>query len=489
MTRPGDTPSVRVFVPLVCLLACAQPDAPAAQGVAPSTARVARLDADTDCAAPPTPDTDTDTSDDTDHGSPEHEPYDIRDFADVESCAGCHPDQYDEWQGSIHAYSATNPVMWEGSRHIGETTDQPLNCVGCHAPIATLTAAVRMDQTVSAKSRLPEAAQHGVSCVSCHKLYDVYEGVNQFTHCADHYFGTIADPLETSAHGSQHSPIHEQALVCRSCHNVENLHRVQVEFTYSEWLEQNFAAGGTEAAPAIQTCQDCHMPAYTGRAAVGGPDRTLHRHTFIGADVALTPFPDSHRQYREVEALMRTAASLALTPIVGDAGLGAVEVAVTNLVEGHDLPSGSAFDRQVWIELYVTDGEGRVLLESGALDANGDLKDWNSALEPNADPWVASRQSVFRSYLSDELGAETFDFIGAARSVSDDSLAAGETRDVRYAFDATGATWPIVVEARLLYRPYPPFLLREHGLDTSVVDAIPIFEVAAESLVIEEDPR
>ncbi len=150
--------------------------------------------------------------------------------------------------------------------------------------------------------------------MSCHKLYDVVNGVNQFTHCKDHYFGPIADPLPTSYHASEHSPIHGQALVCRSCHNVENLNNVQVEFPYSEGLDANEEAGGEEFAPAIQTCQDWHMPAYTGTAAVGGPERTVHRHTFVGGDVALTPFPDSHRQYRAVQDLMRTAGDIAITP-------------------------------------------------------------------------------------------------------------------------------------------------------------------------------
>jgi nitrate/TMAO reductase-like tetraheme cytochrome c subunit len=405
-----------------------------------------------------------------DHGSPENRPYDIADFADVETCAACHPQHYDEWQGSIHAYSARNPVMWAGSAHIGITTDMPRVCVGCHAPIATLTGDIDNATTVlSDVGQLrSEASRHGVSCVSCHKLYDVVNGVNQFTHCADWYAGTLPDPVPTPAHANHTSPIHADALVCRSCHNVEGLNHVQVEFTYSEWeeLARNDPEGN------VQTCQGCHMEAYQGPAAVGGPSRTVHRHTFFGGDVAFGPFPDAHRQYHGVARLLRDAASLEV-----EARLDALDVTVRNTFVGHDLPTGSAFDRQVWIEVVVTGADGVELVRSGDLDANGDLRDAWSELDPGGDPYVTRGDSVFRSYLFDADGEPTFDFIGAAVRVVDRTLASGEERTVTYGFDAP-AVPPLTVEARLLYRAYPPFLLRDLGIAERDVLSLPIFTIA-----------
>jgi hypothetical protein len=434
-------------------------------------------DTGVDCGSPYLSDTGDDGQSGTggdDHGSPENEPYDLDDFDDDENCASCHPDHYDEWQGSIHAYSATNPVMWAGSAHIGEATDAPFNCVGCHAPVATLTASL-FPEPLSSIEQLPERTRTGIGCTSCHKLYDVADGVNQFTQCADYYFGTIADPAEQTYHESEWSPIHTQALVCRSCHNVENLNGLQVELTYSEWEEVNRAAGGNEDETVIQTCQECHMPTWTGPAAVGGQERTLHRHTFLGADVALVPFPDAHRQLEAVEALMAASGAIEVEASVRDGVVTGVQAAVTNLVGGHDLPSGAQFDRQVWIEIFVTDATGAVLLESGTLDANGDLRDGHSELEPAADPWIADRLSIFRSYLTDEAGEETFFFIDEAVAWEDDSLEAGETRVVDYELDASDAAFPLTISARFLYRPYPPFLLRALGIDEVAVEAVPIF--------------
>jgi nitrate/TMAO reductase-like tetraheme cytochrome c subunit len=412
-----------------------------------------------------------------DHGSPENRPYDIADFDDVESCAACHPQHYDEWQGSIHAYSALNPVMWAGSASIGMTTDMPRVCVGCHAPVATLTGDIDPTATVlsSIAQLRSEASRRGVSCVSCHKLYDVVNGVNQFTQCADWYAGTIVDPVDTPAHANHLSPVHADPIVCRSCHNVENLNHVQVEFTYSEWEELARTQQDETGDPEIRTCQDCHMETYEGPAAVGGPTRTLHRHTFFGGDVAFGDFPDAHRQYHGVERLLRDAATLRV-----GAHADHIEVNVRNAFLGHDLPTGSAFDRQVWVEILVTGADGTELVRSGDLDGNGDLRDAWSELDPGGDPYVTRGDSVFRSYLYDAEGQPTFDFIGAATGVVDRTLPAGGSRTIRYTYEGV-AVPPLTVEARVLYRAYPPFLLRELGIAERDVLALPIFTVAEQT--------
>ena len=413
----------------------------------------------------------------TGHGSLENDPYDPDSFDDVKNCAGCHPEHYDEWHGSTHAYAATNPVMWAGSEHVGLTTSEPRFCVGCHAPIATLTASVPPNVVLDGITDLPAAAQRGVSCTTCHRLYDVYNGVNQFTQCADYYFGSIEDPVAGGYHGSEYDDLHTQALACRSCHNVENLQHVQVEFTYSEWDLQNRLLGGTDEAPAIQTCQDCHMPAYDGKAAVGGPDRTVHRHRFVGGEVPLVPFPDSHRHFREVEALMRTAAEIEIAPELSG---GWLMVGVQSLVEGHSIPTGTSFNRQVWVELYVTGADGTLYLSSGDLDAQGDLRDENSALEPGGDPYMVRGGGVFRSYLTDSADQPTFDFASAAAHYESDTLGPLAARDILYDVGSAlpeSPAWPISVEARLLYRPYAPFLLRSMALDNYIA-ALPVVEIA-----------
>ena len=67
---------------------------------------------------------------------------------------------------------------------------------------------------------------------------------------------------------------------CQNCHNLTVDNR-DAEITQFEWEQSSFQAMGVE-------CQTCHMPLYSGKAAVSGPDRdNLHRHYFPGIDEAL----------------------------------------------------------------------------------------------------------------------------------------------------------------------------------------------------------
>jgi nitrate/TMAO reductase-like tetraheme cytochrome c subunit len=47
---------------------------------------------------------------------------------------------------------------------------------------------------------------------------------------------------------------------CGGCHAVTNPKGARIEETFPEWAASSFAERD-------ETCQDCHMPAYEGRAA------------------------------------------------------------------------------------------------------------------------------------------------------------------------------------------------------------------------------
>ncbi len=59
------------------------------------------------------------------------------------------------------------------------------------------------------------------------------------------------------------------------------------------------------------------------------------------------------------------------------AGL-AFSVEVKNLTNGHNVPTGFTEERDVWLEVTVTDPWGRVIFKSGDRDPNGDLRDDHS---------------------------------------------------------------------------------------------------------------
>src|SRR5262249_47254476 len=150
---------------------------------------------------------------------------------------------------------------------------------------------------------------------------------------------------------------------CGSCHVVVNPNRVALERTHIEWVQSIFAG--------MKSCQDCHMPKREGVAAVGRRKRTVHEHAFVGVDVSLLPrdeFPGYDEQREKTQALLEQSATLSARAAPEKKRL---ELEIANLA-GHALPSGATADRQMWVELVVTDEAGDTVLESGTLDENGD---------------------------------------------------------------------------------------------------------------------
>ena len=106
----------------------------------------------------------------------------------------------------------------------------------------------------------------------------------------------------------------------------------------------------------------------------------VRTHYFTGIDIALADFPGQDDEARDENGnvigraqrravLMKSAAEIAVTaPSKIRAGETLpIEVHVTNSGTGHNLPSGFSQERQIWVELIVSDGNGDVIYESGTL--------------------------------------------------------------------------------------------------------------------------
>ncbi|MGZ5531144.1 MAG: c-type cytochrome [Methylomonas sp.] len=61
------------------------------------------------------------------------------------------------------------------------------------------------------------------------------------------------------------------------------------------------------------------------------------------------------------------------------------DVEVKNLTEGHSVPSGLIAERNVFLQVTLTDAEGTVMFCSGDLDPNGDVRDVHSLYVHNGD--------------------------------------------------------------------------------------------------------
>ncbi|MBI4605111.1 MAG: hypothetical protein HY721_24370 [Planctomycetes bacterium] len=406
-------------------------------------------------------------------GQEQDHPLRTEDFKGPQTCAACHPRHYLEWRGSAHAYSAVDPLVQACNRKALRDTEGKIGafCVNCHAPLGArareLSAAPDMEKEGSPLSR------KGISCEVCHRIDAPPPGkpianASFELRAGNAFHGRLHEPAPTPAHESVTSELIGKSDFCGSCHDV--LHNgALLEKSFAQW-------SGSVHKERNDKCHDCHMLRYSGQAAVDGPYRdTLHRHNFPGVTIPLVPFPNRGYQTEQVQALLRTAARMVVIvpPAARAGGELLVTVRVKNSGAGHNIPTGLANERQMWIEVAVTDGEGRPVFRSGHLDPNGDLLDHHSEIAPGADPFLVS----FSDRFLDAEGKEV-PFIWLASGLDERSLKPLEERSAAYRVpvDRSLEGTRLRVRVRLLFRPFPPYALRDLGLP-ELVKELPIWEM------------
>jgi hypothetical protein len=296
--------------------------------------------------------------------------------------------------------------------------------------------------------------------------------------------GPIQDPIDSPFHESEYSPLHDTSDFCAGCHDVVEQSNLNLERPFQEWLPSPAAAQG-------RNCQSCHMPTYSGKAAVlaDAPQRdNLHVHRFIGGAMPLAEGfiddPELAEQIRTLnQELLRSAGEVEIE--VGQSVRAGEQldlfVTVRNLIDAHSLPTGATFMRQLWLAVTVTDADGNVIYQTGHLDDDGDLRNYWSAADPYGDDDLVE----FSSRFVDEQGNPTVFPWKAAEHISG-SLPPLYARTVTLFVPTEADTpGPLTIDARLRYREFAPFLLRAIGLPelverleiTDIGEAIEMVEV------------
>ncbi len=280
--------------------------------------------------------------------------FDRETLLDPQTCQTCHPDHYREWSGSMHAYAADDPVFLAMNARGQRETDGALGdfCVQCHAPMA-----VREGLTTDGLN-LSEVPQHmkGVTCYFCHNIEQVESDHNGQVKLAndDVMRGGISDPVDSEAHNSAYSSLHDRndpksSDLCGGCHDIVTPKGVHLERTFSEWRESLYAHNTPQE---LQSCGNCHMQGRDGLAAMadGVALRRVRDHSMVGVDIALTDFPEMEAQRAGIQKMLDTTlvAQMCISRV-----MGGVEVTLDleNLAAGHYFPSGAAHDRRAWAEV------------------------------------------------------------------------------------------------------------------------------------------
>ncbi|WP_428087629.1 multiheme c-type cytochrome [Candidatus Thioglobus sp.] len=352
----------------------------------------------------------------------------LESFENPETCAGCHPKQYEGWRGSMHSHSWNDPIFQaEFKKGLNATDGKIFNlCAGCHSPIGVLTGTVSWDKKTN-EFTVSEKAARGVTCDVCHSISGAVPLKDTIT--SEHGNGShIIDtgshikygPLKNSEspyHQTQYSELHTKANLCASCHNI--IHPVNgtpIERTYDEWRVSPYAQNEI-------VCQDCHMNSVevaievaktlkrpeelegfnlSGKAStLGVTDHSVvHPHEFVGGNTIVTAMlePDSlrKRQHSEIaKKRLQNAAELKVDLSQRKDGLFNLNVDVYNVGAGHNIPTSLTQVRHIWIEATISDDQGNVLFETGKLNDHHDLDEEETI--------------IFRTWTVDADGNDTHD--------------------------------------------------------------------------------
>src|SRR5262245_13540613 len=170
------------------------------------------------------------------------------------SCGTCHPDQFRDWQTSLHSRSMGPGISGQLAEMLKSEPATARSCFVCHAPLAEQAPLIRGDEGLVPNPDLdaPLTSQ-GVVCASCH-----LRGNQRFG--PPRRDGTLASraPRGSLPHnGLTRTTAFLRSEFCASCHQFApsglSLNGKPLENTFEEWRRSPAARRGKQ-------CQDCHMP-------------------------------------------------------------------------------------------------------------------------------------------------------------------------------------------------------------------------------------
>jgi hypothetical protein len=387
-------------------------------------------------------------------------------FTPPETCAECHPQQFEEWTGSMHALAFKDPVyqgeLNKAVKAVGH--DIARQCEGCHSPVGVVTGQVKGPGLTGLNS----ISLNGVSCDICHSVKS-HTGWQTPYHQPENGSFVMSPGKETADgvvltkygpykpgedcgegfHECVEQPLHKTTELCANCHQVHHYEsHTPLESTYREWKDGPYSVKNI-------ACQDCHMVDYDTfvRSAdeFKKPERGEFRHYFNGANFLLYYLleqaakkggdealaANAHNKFEMAVNRLKAAAEVEVLPIYRDNKLAELKVRVHNKRAGHNLPTSLTNIRQIWLEMTVKDQSGKVIMTTGTVGKDGELP------------------AEARLFNSDGMG-DAFHFqVDPWKVISfsrHETIPPKGYKDVYYGISAPQASGPLSVEVKLRYR-------------------------------------
>jgi len=407
-------------------------------------------------------------------------PVSLDDFTGAPVCGVCHKAIYEQWKGSMHAAAFTDPV-WRalvamGSEETGGKIDK--YCIGCHTPVGLVTGDVQNVEGIFSDDT-DLVSTYGVQCDACHVMSESDAAKSEIGEPGNGSFVMVPGKIkrgpyedcDAKDHEGIWSSLHVTSKICANCH--QSFHgNAPLERTYDEWKHSVYARHGIQ-------CQHCHMmpvdkaveaartlkPPVMSRPAseLRDPRSPFFPHWFFGANAPMAQQNGYQDHAREIMHRLQTAATLEMEvsdAVVTPGQLIKVKVKVRNVAAGHNLPTSLTEIRQMWLNVRLSDPEGRVFFHSGDLTDTGAIEQgatiFNSvAVDKNGLPTIKPWE------IDHFLWNHTIPPKGMALATYIIQIPRGIRKEVR-------------VTVKLRYRSYPQalvnMLLKEKAFTVPVID-------------------
>jgi len=343
--------------------------------------------------------------------------FDQRVLGGSKSCgsAGCHSEIAQEWAVSAHRWSAMDAAFVKVQNVMAEQNgaESTRYCGGCHDPISLFSGAKNLFE-----DDLTNLVGHdeGVSCLACHSIAetDVKGNANYVMKAPPRYLFELQDTpwakrasdFLIRAYPRQHvaslsHTMFKSPEFCAACHKqfideeINDVGWVQLQNQYDNWRKSRWNDPGHPEKTV--ECRECHMPLVDSTDPARGDESDYNRtaddgkhrsHRFLAANQFMPlalGLDGAHEQAGLVEKWLRgeievpeiadkwkTGPAVPIELIVPErvtAGEDVrLQVAITNNKVGHDFPTGPLDIIQAWVELRVTDQDGRLIYQTGATD-------------------------------------------------------------------------------------------------------------------------
>ncbi len=132
----------------------------------------------------------------------------------------CHPNHYNEWRTSTHAYVFTDPIFFRLNEIGLQSSNNKLDqfCIKCHSPVGSM---LQKTEPGFNPVNLSSKARHAIQCDVCRSIENFKHGKAIKTFLMDDVKqGSIPDPIANSLHASEYDSRYPVSFICTPCHDV-----------------------------------------------------------------------------------------------------------------------------------------------------------------------------------------------------------------------------------------------------------------------------